>query len=87
MKFFITRGAEYNDAFNLDKGSAFVVSDIDFVNFVPSNLLAICIKNVFGEDFAISNPSELNKDFVHGFMDFFTSSVAEATTDFENFSL
>ena len=87
MSSFIIRHHEYDDAFNMDKGAAFAVPDNDFGDFVPGNLLALSIKNIYGEEYAISDPSSLDKDFVHGFMDFFTNTLSEAAGDFENFNL
>ena len=87
MNSFIARLGEYNDAFNIDKGTAFTVPDIEFNEFVPINLLTLAIWNIYGEEYAISDPSELNKDFIIGFMEFFTSTVAEGVNDFENFNL
>ncbi|MBL7007129.1 MAG: hypothetical protein ISR78_08620 [Spirochaetia bacterium] len=87
MNYFINRCGEYNDAFNMDKGTAFATSENDFADFVPSNLLPLAIKNIYGEQFAIFDPSSLDKAFVSGFMDFFSHSVSVAARDFERFSL
>ncbi|MCH9049921.1 MAG: hypothetical protein IIA72_02380 [Proteobacteria bacterium] len=87
MKSFMTRVSEYDDAFNMDKGVAFAVPDNAFGDFVPSNLLGLSIRNIYGEKFAISEPSKLDKDFIHGFMAFFTNTLSEAARDFENLSL
>jgi len=86
MNFFITRHHEYDDAFNMDKGTAFAVANEDFGDFVPVNLLSLSIRNIYGPEYAISDPSSLDRDFVHGFMDFFTSTTSEAARGFENFS-
>jgi hypothetical protein len=87
MNFFITRHHEYDDAFNMDKGTAFAVSDEDFGDYVPANLLSLSIRNIYGPEYAISDPSSLDRDFVHGFMDYFTSTLSEAAGSFETFSL
>jgi len=87
MLSFMERCGEYNDAFNMDKGAAFAVPDIDFDDFVPINLLSLSIKNIYGDEYAISDPSNLDKDFVFGFMDFFTNTLSDVTRNFENFSL
>jgi len=87
MEYFMTRCGQYNDAFNRDKGASFLVSEIDFSEFVPFNLLSTAIGNIYGEDYEISDPSELDQEFVHGFMDFFTRTVDEVTTSFRSFSL
>jgi hypothetical protein len=87
MEYFMTRCSEYNDAFNRDKGSSFLVSEVDFSEFVPDNLLSLAIRNIYGEGYEISDPSELDQEFVHGFMDFFTRTVDEVTSSFRSFSL
>jgi hypothetical protein len=87
MEYFMTRCGQYNDAFNRDKGASFLVSEIDFSEFVPFYLLSTAIGNIYGEEYEISDPSELDQEFVHGFMDFFTRTVDEVTTSFRSFSL
>ena len=87
MGYFQNRCGEYNDAFNMDKGIAFAIPENDFGDFIPSNLLPLAIKNIYGEEFAISDPSSLDKDFVFGFMEFFSHSVSVASRNFEKFSL
>ena len=87
MERFMARCSEYNDAFNQDKGASFLVPEEDFSEFVPFNLLSLAIPNIYGKEYKISDPSELDKNFVFGFMDFFNNTLNEVTNNFQNFSL
>lgn len=74
----------YDDAFNMDKGSAFITPSREFLDFVPTNLLKELVKNLFNEQITDVDASQLEEDFVHGFMDFFTSSIDEASNQLSN---